>query len=672
MSERKVHRSRTRCALLTLISMFLWLQPAAAQGFQGIQVGSNAKLTMAPGYGLPLYVRAKGLADGNYEVKIRGCGCEESCDVLRTQRVSGVNGSISPEKVWREVEPVHAFRARLVDGVCVDPQTGYRVPDWVNEACGTDCFKKEEGKDAERFDFSVSIHTVKGGTTDETQLYCAGTFGWRNGTAGHWVVAARPDKLARSAENDWPLGYVRTNSVVVPEGRALGQALHVVAGGLDASADYYIAIKTHAADGFEVGDTVDKAYVNRQNRLQKTLTKLRRGQTVRTARLVTARTLKKQVKKTYDLVLLKAIDAQRYEVKALDNPETPGFTIQRPIPDSKPDSDLLQKGLTYKVEFGVGEPISVGINPPYAVQCQGQTTDIHVMQSNCTLKDAQPLAESGCTQLVSLKVPIQPGCRNVNTHEVVNSEKLGPGTYCTVIDINRDGNYDRGLDVADGCVTDDPTPGFAVIKAPPEPVEPNLCEQFALLRDEVQEKVNSLSSYSKLHLALEEGWTHCEQFSWSIGVRNPPENQPRPGDPEFQSSTVAKRMIKITDLIVDAVQDFDMRIELDVLGSADAIPIGRERPYDGPPQIELEDETLDVDAETQITNKLLAALRAWKLSDAIHKKDAFKGLKVNGRTKTTLRIQLQPEDENGLRGSTHRAGQIKLMVILDADPGRSG
>lgn len=627
---------------------------------------------MAPGYGLPLYVRTKGLADGDYEVKIRGCGCDESCDVLRTQRVRGNKGSITPEQVWREVEPVHAFRARLVDGVCVDPQTGYRVPDWVNEACGTDCSEKEEGKDAERFDFSVSIHSVSGQKADEAYSYCAGTFGWRNGTAGHWVVAARANKRAQSGENDWPMGYVRTNSIVVPEGKTLGHALHVVAGGLDVTSDYYIAIKSHSADGFEVGDIVDAALVNRQNRLQKGLAKLRKGKTVRTAKLVNARTLKKQLKNTYDLILLKSIDRKRYEVKAVDNPETPGFTIQRPIPDTKPDNDLLQKGLTYKVEFGVGEPISVGINPPYAVQCRGQTTDIHMMEGSCTLQDAEPLADSGCKQLVTLKVPIQPGCRNVNTHEVVNSGKLGPGKYCTVIDINRDGNYDRGLDVADGCVADDPSPGFAVVEAPPEPVEPNLCEQFAILRQEVQEKVNSASRYSKLFLALEEGWTHCEQFTWSISVRNPPENQPRPGDPEFQSSTVAKRMIALTDLIVEAVQDFDMRIELDVLGSADAIPIGRERPYHGPSRIELVDEVIETDTETQLSNKLLAVLRAWKLSDAVQKKDAFQGLKINGRTKTTLRIQLQPEDDSGLRGSAHRAGQIKLMVILEKGPAQSG
>ena len=81
-------------------------------------------------------------------------------------------------------------------------------------------------------------------------------------------------------------------------------------------------------------------------------------------------------------------------------------------------------------------------------------------------------------------------------------------------------------------------------------------------------------------------------------------------------------MIALTDLIVEAVQDFDMRIELDVLGSADAIPIGRERPNHGPSRIELVDEVIETDKETQLSNKL----PLYELSDAVQKKDAFQGL----------------------------------------------
>ena len=117
--------------------------------------------------------------------------------------------------------------------------TGFRPVERIAE--------KEEGKDAERFDFSVSIHSVSGQKADEAYSYCAGTFGWRNGTAGHWVVS---NKRAQSGENDCGL---RSNKF---DRGARGQEC-IVAGGLDVTSDYYIAIKSHSADGFEVGDIVD-------------------------------------------------------------------------------------------------------------------------------------------------------------------------------------------------------------------------------------------------------------------------------------------------------------------------------------------------------------------------------------------------------------------------------
>ncbi|MDP6947013.1 MAG: hypothetical protein QF464_22885, partial [Myxococcota bacterium] len=350
----------------------------------------------------------------------------------------------------------------------------------------------------------------------ESPAFCAGTYGWRNGAAGHWVVAARRGKSTRIGESDWPEGFLRVNSVLVPESGVKAHDLHVVAGGLAPDGKYVVAIKHDSARGFQIGDTVSSEWLARTHRLTKKPAKLKGKKAVRTAKILKPRKVQLAAGQTFDLVLLKKVGKDTYEVKALDNPETPGFTVQAAVPAERPSEDLVQKALTYKTEFGLEETISVGVNPPYAVQCRGQRADIHILASGCELKADMMLADAGCARQTVLTVPIQPGCRNVNTHPVANSTELGVGSYCTVVDIDQDGRYDRGLDVADGCVEDDPGPGFLVKKAPPEPVPPTMCEEFLLLREEVNQQVTGLRKRAKRHLKVQEEWDFCEHFTWTI------------------------------------------------------------------------------------------------------------------------------------------------------------
>ena len=657
-------------ALLTGLSTSAMAQHTA---HRGIQVGGNADLSVAPGYGLPLYVRIGDLADGEYEARVNTCACNETCDVLRTQRIYAVGKQVTPTQIWREVEPAYAFRARLVEGQCVDPQTGITIPDWVTQACGTDCSKHEEGKDAERFDFSVAVHSVGlDGKVNPQARYCAGTYGWRNGTAGQWVVAARRDRLAQSPESDWPPGFVRTNSIVVPTAGTPSHALHVVTGGLEKGSEYTVAIKADSLQGLDVGDLITKEALARVHKLTRRPIRLGPGRALRTAQILHPRRLSRSVGRTFDLVLLKKVDKDHYEVKAVDNPSTPGFTIQQPVPATKPDKDLLQKAITYKTEFGIGETISVGVNPPYAVQCRGQTAHIHILQSGCVLTDNSSLTESECKTLKKLEVPIQPGCRNVNTHKVAESAQLGVGSFCTVVDIDQDGRYDRGLDVADGCVQDDESEGFTIVEAPPEPVEPTVCEQFMLLREHVLSEVNALKPRAKRHVRFEEDWDHCKHFSWTLDVDHPPDTQPKPGDPDIQTVAVGKRILNVAKLVLSIVELHDIRLDLLVVGKADAISVSPFTRYDGPPSIELEEETVEAEPGDPLTNKLLAALRAWRLSQALHEETSFQGLQSRNRTKTTLRIEYEPEDETGRRGAHYRGGRIKLKVILNSEvPGTS-
>ncbi|MFH1999677.1 MAG: clostripain-related cysteine peptidase [Planctomycetota bacterium] len=169
----------------------------------------------------------------------------------------------------------------------------------------------------------------------------------------------------------------------------------------------------------------------------------------------------------FDVVLDMDADGKYSEPDLLDAQAGTGFVVQKaPDPESRNSLHRIEQlasdrhGL-YKDQYSIEEDLYLWLNPATGIE--------NLNADRCVDWMIVPLKETWNDQdLLEPVAPVttdtlQQGCTNAGLRRVW-AAPLTEGKFTVVLDTDRDGLYDQGLDILDGCSSPGTLAGFEVIE----------------------------------------------------------------------------------------------------------------------------------------------------------------------------------------------------------------
>jgi len=234
-----------------------------------------------------------------------------------------------------------------------------------------------------------------------------------------------------------------------------------------------------------------------------------------------------------DLLLVQK-KGRAYQILAVDNWNGSGLIVQKPAPEYPPTGHLLvtrriqtqdddlavQSGekIIYRGEIAysstVGKnfkKIPVRFHPPYAVHIS--SAQVHAIPASCILREKTSIESPQCDGSKTIEVELEAGTSSFYG-SLGTGKDFKKGHYCTVIDFNKNGTYEKKFDITDGCIEGDADPSFEVVEVAKE-IPEELCELLSDFDMSLNAAIEHRQEFRGQYIVAEQlVFESCRQFGW--------------------------------------------------------------------------------------------------------------------------------------------------------------